>query len=102
MNLKQIIEEELKKFEESPVMKRLLGAEDMLIASGRLGDWTGDTISTTLSTSLTRVALAMRDVMVVEIRGSEKEVEATKCGLYHWNAARTQAILQAEEFLNRK
>jgi len=85
MNLSKIIAEEQKKFEE---MSSFFTNTQIRL------------VDDFLSASLTRVALAMRDAMVVEERKIGSENKDEYIHLHGFNSARTQANLQAEKFLN--
>jgi len=87
--LNQIIEEELKKFEEEFI--RFKEKKERMFDVHKL-----------YSASLTRVALAMKDAMVVEggIKWMQEGMKKDRKGFTDgFNSARTQSLNQAEKFL---
>ena len=111
--LKQIIEEEQKKFEKNfpipidypPINERMeVFAQIEIDNRVKRASAKQEAILSFLSDSLTRVVFAMKEAMVVEEKkpdpGEEEEI-GWDCDGYNavYNSARTQANLQAEEFL---
>lgn len=92
MNLKDIIAEQIKEFENWFAPTGIVRAfpEDIKFF-----------LSSSIEKACKEYAKAVVEEATNEIRGSEEQVEASKCGLYHWNDCRQATLKRAEEILKK-